>query len=102
MVRHSCDNTPRVNLGHLFLGTRSENQRDAVAKGRSRRAVGERGHLALLTWSRVREIRHVLETEDLSQQAIADRFGVSQPTVSRIHRGLVRPQEKDPALQLTG
>lgn len=34
-VCHRCDNKRCVRLGHLFLGTNSDNQIDAVGKGRN-------------------------------------------------------------------
>jgi hypothetical protein len=39
-VLHRCDNPPCVRPDHLFLGTRGDNNRDAMRKGRA--ATGDR------------------------------------------------------------
>jgi hypothetical protein len=52
---HKCDNPACVNPAHLFWGTRLDNVRDAIAKGRFAR--GETNGRARLTSTDVAEIR---------------------------------------------
>jgi hypothetical protein len=44
-VLHKCDNPPCCHPGHLFVGTPSDNARDAIAKGRHRNV--KRPHVSL-------------------------------------------------------
>lgn len=55
VVRHRCDNPPCMNPAHLMLGTKADNSRDMVARGRS--TAGERNPGARLTAASVAEIR---------------------------------------------
>lgn len=94
-VCHSCDNPPCVNPEHLFLGTVLDNYRDSRAKGRTailryperyRDKAGEKNGRARLTVAQVREIRQRYAAGGISQQALADEFGLHQTQVSRIIR----------------
>ena len=87
VVMHTCDNPPCCNPHHLRLGTQADNNRDRAAKGRGRenRQSGANNHNARLTEDQVEEIRRLRDT-GLSQQKIADMFGIKQPQVSRIVR----------------
>lgn len=77
-VLHRCDNRRCVNPDHLFLGTRTDNHNDMMAKGRHVNP-NSKG----LTPSDVVEIR----TSALNQPQLARKFGVSQVLISRIqHR----------------
>lgn len=84
-VLHRCDNPKCVNPSHLFLGTRSDNMRDAFEKGRGAipRHYGAEVKGAKLTDERVREIR-LLACSGMSQSELARRFGVCQTNISRI------------------
>jgi len=89
-VCHRCDNRKCVNPRHLFLGTRSDNMRDALAKGRLNIAALTASHYTTLTDEQVRDIyRRIWAGED--RQALANEYGVSPTTVSKIkHRQLKR------------
>jgi len=80
VVMHLCDNPPCFRFDHLRVGTRSENNADAYAKGR-KVAAGRR-----LSDSEVGDIRAstmpVVET--------ARQYGVSHSLISMIRKGARR------------
>lgn len=86
-VCHHCDNPPCVNPLHLFLGTNSENIRDAVRKGI---VVGGPHHgedhgRAILTFPQVQEIRQRYSSGE-TQLALSVAFGVARPTIGNVVR----------------
>jgi hypothetical protein len=87
-ICHRCDNPGCVNPQHLFCGTNSENQLDAVRKLRKR--VGEMHHMAKLTGPEVREIKRLLDL--VSQERLAARYGVARSTIAHIAHGVTWKQ----------
>lgn len=104
-VLHHCDNPPCVRLSHLFLGTKSDNNKDRAAKGRSSR--GPAHPKAKLTEQDVRDIRRLYSPaksgrggpQPTSGPTLAARFGVSPHTIHGIiHRWTwkhVKPEPDD-------
>lgn len=43
-VLHACDNPACINIDHLFLGTRADNNHDMIAKGRYTASMSLRTH----------------------------------------------------------
>jgi hypothetical protein len=94
-VCHRCDNPSCVNPKHLFLGTQTDNMRDAAAKGRM--VCGSRLHPEMMRRGE-QHGRHKLTEEDvvsirglnasgMSQRKLAKIYGVSLPSVQDvIHR----------------
>lgn len=80
-VCHTCDNPACVNPAHLWLGTQSDNLKDAAKKLRN---PGQTS--AQLDPADVEEIRDRYERGE-TQQKLGDEFGVSQPEISRIVNG---------------
>jgi predicted XRE-type DNA-binding protein len=78
-VLHSCDNPACINPNHLRAGTDLDNVTDMILRGRKRIANGNK---VKLTKTNIEEIKLLLP--QMSQQKIADKFGVSQSLISSI------------------
>lgn len=85
VVRHDCDNAACVNVRHLRLGTLSDNSRDMAKRGRQ--------HMQKLSADDAREIRR-LKTTGLTNQTIADTYGVDRATIGYVVRGDTHREEK--------
>jgi DNA-binding MarR family transcriptional regulator len=77
-----------VNPAHLFLGTRADNARDRSAKHRDANRNGPHNPNVKLTPAQVAEIRLLYATGDWSQTDLAKEYGVKQPQISRLVRGV--------------
>lgn len=74
---HKCDTPACVNPKHMFLGSRTDNQKDSMLKGRQAKK---------LTPEHVRWIRE-WAASGVAHANIAALFNVSQVMVSKIVRG---------------
>lgn len=81
LVLHTCDVRNCVNPSHLFLGTHADNAQDMSAKGRSSR--GDRSGTAKLSEADARAII----TDERSLDVIAEAYGVTYGTISKIKLG---------------
>ena len=85
LARHTCDNPICCNPAHIVDGTWGQNMQDKMVRGRHVVVPGTRNHNSSLTEQDVAQIRELAGTV-LTQREIAARFGIAQPTVSRIVR----------------
>lgn len=85
-ICHVCDVRACVKPEHLFLGSQQDNVSDMHQKGRQRHLKGQESGSSKLTELQVLQIRDLYELHHFSQQHLAERFGVSQRTVSFIVR----------------
>lgn len=84
-VLHHCDNPPCVRPDHLYVGTLGDNAKDCVERNRLGDRRGRANSNAKLTEADVRAVIAMLQA-GATQQAVASRFGISQPQVSSIAR----------------
>lgn len=94
-VLHKCDNPSCVNPNHLRVGTKLDNTRDMISKGRARFKEGtgaidplrgEDNPGSVLTESQVAYIRrvYIARHPQFGQCALARKFSVSQGTIHRV------------------
>lgn len=87
---HRCDNPPCIRPEHLFEGDALDNNRDRVAKGRTRPwEFSPRRYK--FSDEQVQEMRAMWAGGQTNMSAIARHFGASQTHVSNILRGKARP-----------
>lgn len=82
-VLHKCDNPACVNPKHLFLGTKKDNTRDMIAKGRNSpppHSYGENHHHAKFDKSVALSIRN----DSRPASALSKIYGVCEETIYRI------------------
>ena len=84
-VLHRCDNRKCCNPAHLFLGSMRTNQLDAYAKGRKKQPQSKHTN-AKLSDVQVITIRTLYDAGGVPQEALAERYSVSQRCISLIVR----------------
>lgn len=80
VIRHTCDNPRCINPEHLLTGTRADNNRDRVERGRSHRKLPEE------LCSKIRE-EYTPYSKDANQYTLAKKYGVAQSRISQIIKG---------------
>lgn len=90
---HGCNNPPCCNPLHVYDGTLSQNTRDSFRAGTANflrpdlpRARGEANARSKLTDAAVSDIRRRYAAGGVSQQDLADEYGIQQSQISRVIR----------------
>lgn len=89
-VCHKCDNPSCINPDHLFLGTRSDNMKDAYNKGRLKilEYIRPKGSDVYSSKLKERDIFQIRELDKVLQRnEIAKLFNVHKSQISRALNG---------------
>lgn len=84
-ILHKCDNRKCCNPNHFFLGSFSDNMKDAYYKKRKVQPKGEKHSNAKLTNIQANKIRQRY-AEGAKQMELAEEYNVSQRAISLIVR----------------
>ena len=90
VVMHTCDNPRCIEITHLRLGTRADNNRDRAAKGRSAKTVPSRQRLTAADVLAIKK-RWVKGTAPKPNPngtlAIAMEYGVDPAVICKVIKG---------------
>ena len=86
-VCHKCDTPKCVNPDHLFLGSPSDNHKDAIAKKRV--PIGEKSHWAKFTDKQIKEMR-LLKQEGFTYERLSIIFNCSYTFVCDVIKKKIR------------
>ena len=86
-VCHKCDTPKCVNPEHLFVGSPSENRKDAVSKRRV--ALGEKNHLSKFTDKQIEEMR-LLKNEGFTYVRLTRIFNCSMTQLHYVIKNKIR------------
>src|SRR5688572_24698912 len=92
LVCHHCDVRNCLNPGHMFRGSKADNNADAWRKGRASpppRITGERHAKATLS---SRQVDAIQRDQRTPQRVLGAKYGVSQSTIWRIRNSKTRTE----------
>lgn len=97
-VCHKCDVRNCVNPEHLYVGTHEDNTRDIIERGRTAKNTGRCrpldrmdvrfGHNRALAKEQREQLKAEYASGAYTQMQLADRYRISQATVSATIRGV--------------